>query len=394
MKKRVAAMLLLACSLTITGCSGGSKETKNQETGDTSKVSTDTGTEESEDNRPQYTALDYVTLGEYKGLEVTLISLEPTEEEINDRIETELTQKNRLTEVTEGTVGETGTVNIDYVGTVDGEDLENGTDKNVDIRLEETNIIPGFEEAFGASVGQAMAEKLKGAGIGSEVSVNVAFPETYETDESLSGKEAVFQVTVNSVKTVPELTDELAGELSEGRTAAEYREQIRKTLEEEKAAARESQKVNDLFAQIYSTSTIQDYPQDVITYSIDTLVGYYETYAGEAGQTFEEFLQQNFGQSEEEFRNECMEMVKESLSQEMILMAIAETEDLTVSEGEYAEGLENYAESAGAGSTEEYLKTTTKAEVLRNLLLDKALAVVEDSAVIHDPQETDSKGME
>ena len=33
-------------------------------------------------------------------------------------------------------MGETGTVNIDYVGTVDGEDIEGGTDKNVDILLE------------------------------------------------------------------------------------------------------------------------------------------------------------------------------------------------------------------------------------------------------------------
>lgn len=388
MKKRVAAMLLLACSLTIAGCSKGSGETKKQETEDT-KPQNSTESEDSAEERPEYTALDYVTLGEYKGLEVTLTVQEPTEEEIQERIETELSQNNRLEETTEGTVGETGTVNIDYVGTVDGEDLENGTDKNVDIRLEEANTIPGFEEGFGTTIGQAMAEKLKGARIGSEVSVQVTFPEQYETDESLAGREAVFQVTVNSIKTVPELTDELAGELSEGKTAGEYREEIRKTLEEEKAAARESQKVNDLFAQIYSTSTIQDYPQDVIDYNMNTLVGYYESYAEEAGQTFEEFLQQNFGQSEEDFRNECMEMVKESLSQEMILMAIAETEDLTVSEGEYEEGLKAYAESAGTQSTEEYLKTTTKSEVLRNLLLDKALAVVEDSAVIHDPQETE-----
>ena len=49
--------------------------------------------------------------------------------------------------------------------------------------------------------------------------------------------------------------------------------------------------------------------------------------------------------------------------------------------------MEQYAQSVGAESAEDYLKTTTKEEVLRNLLLDKALAVVEDSAVVHVPGE-------
>lgn len=391
MKKNIAAVLLLAFGLVFAGCSQQDKTDKETEN---TESQTETASAQ-EEARPEYKALDYVTLGEYKGLEVTLMDTEPSEEEIEERIETELSQNNKLEEVTEGTVGETGTVNIDYVGTVDGEDIEGGTDKNVDILLEGSNTISGFDEGgFGETIGQAMAETLKGAEIGSEVPVSVTFPETYGADEELAGKEAVFTMTVNSVKQMPELTDELVAQISECKTVSEYREEIRKTLAEEMTAAAESQKVNDLFTLIYSTSTIQDYPQDVVDYSMDTLVGYYEAYAQDAGQTFEEFLQQNFGQSEEEFRNECMEMVKESLSQEMILMAIAETEDLTVSEGEYQEGLEQYAQSVGAESAEDYLKTTTKEEVLRNLLLDKALAVVEDSAVVHVPGEEQEESQE
>lgn len=384
MKKRIVIAMLSVCLFALGGCQaagGGQTETETGQTGET------TGSETEE--RPEYRALDYVTLGEYKGLTVTMASTDPSEDEIDQRIETELAQNNKLEEITEGAVGEGDTVNVDYVGQVDGEDIDGGTDKNVDLILGQTNTIPGFEEGdFGSSIGAAMAEALVGAQIGSEVSVSVTFPEDYESDESLAGREAVFAVTVNSVKKVPELTDELAAEISQCKSVSEYREQIRATLKEEKEAEAESQKVNDLFAQIYSTSTIQDYPQDVMDYSMDTLVGYYEDFAADAGQTFEEFLQQNFGQSEEEFRDECRQVVTESLSQEMILKAIAETEDLTVSEGEYEEGLAKYAQDAGAGSTEDYLKTTSKQEVLRNLLLDKALALVEDSAVIQETEET------
>lgn len=386
MKKKMVIAMLTVCLFVMGGCqtTGGMQaETEMKQTGEINQNGKET------EERPEYRALDYVTLGEYKGLTVTMASTEPSEEEIDQRIETELAQKNKLEEVTEGTVKETDTVNVDYVGQVHGEDIDGGTDKNVDLVLGKSNTISGFEEGdFGTAIGAAMAEALVGSQIGSEVSVAVTFPEPYESDPYLAGKEAIFAVTINSIKQVPELSDELVTEISECKSVSEYREQIRDTVREEKEAQAESQKVNDLFAQIYSTSTIREYPQDVVDYSMDTLVGYYEDFAADAGQSFEEFLQQNFGQSEEEFRNECKQVVTESLSQEMILMAIAETEDLTVSEGEYEEGLARYAEDAGAESTEDYLKTTSRQEVLRNLLLDKALALVEDSAVIQESEET------
>lgn len=389
MKKKLAAMILCGLVLSAAGCSQNSKppeETKAQ-----TEQNTDAAQAEGETTMPEYSALDYVTLGEYKGLEITLIETTPTEEEVLARIESDLSQKNKLEEVTEGTVGDTDIVNIDYVGMVDGEDLEGGTDKNVNLTLGGSNVISGFEEGdFGTTIANAMAQQLKGAQIGSDVEVSATFPETYETDKELAGKTAVFTVTVNSVKKVPELTDEIAAEISESKTAEEYRESVRSTLEEEKKAQQDAQKVNDLFAEIYSTSTIKDYPQDVVDYNLNTLIGYYEAYAKDAGQTMEEFLQQNFNTTEDQFREDSLQMVKDSLSQEMILKAIAETEDLTISEAEYQEGLEQYAKDSGMDGTEEYLKTTSKEKVLLNLLLDKALAVVEDSAQIRTSGETEA----
>ena len=68
---------------------------------------------------------------------------------------------------------------------------------------------------------------------GDERDVVVTFPENYV--EALAGKEATFKVTVKSVKEpeLPELDDELAKDISDYETIAEYRDHVREDLEKE-----------------------------------------------------------------------------------------------------------------------------------------------------------------
>ena len=72
MKKNIAAVLLLAFGLVFAGCSQQDKTDKETEN---TESQTET-TSAQEQARPEYKALDYVTLGEYKGLEVTLMDTE------------------------------------------------------------------------------------------------------------------------------------------------------------------------------------------------------------------------------------------------------------------------------------------------------------------------------
>lgn len=76
-------------------------------------------------------------------------------------------------------------INIDYVGSVDGEVFEDTEGNGTILEIGSGTYIDDFEE------------QLIGAHPGETVEVNVTFPEGYT--EELSGKDAVFQVTVNGV---------------------------------------------------------------------------------------------------------------------------------------------------------------------------------------------------
>ncbi|MCL2014405.1 MAG: FKBP-type peptidyl-prolyl cis-trans isomerase [Oscillospiraceae bacterium] len=78
-------------------------------------------------------------------------------------------------------------VNIDFVGMIDGEPFENGSDEGFDLTIGSGRFIPGFEE------------QMIGMKNGETKDLNVPFPEDYGVPE-LAGKEAVFRVTVNYIQ--------------------------------------------------------------------------------------------------------------------------------------------------------------------------------------------------
>lgn len=87
------------------------------------------------------------------------------------------------------TVADGDTVNIDYVGTVDGVEFDGGSTNGAgaDLTIGSGTYIDGFEE------------QLVGAHPGDTVEVNVTFPAPYSLNTDLSGKAAVFTVTVNGI---------------------------------------------------------------------------------------------------------------------------------------------------------------------------------------------------
>lgn len=86
------------------------------------------------------------------------------------------------------TVKDGDTVNIDYVGTVDGVEFDGGNTQGygADLTIGSGTYIDDFEE------------QLVGAHPGDTVDVVVTFPENYGVDE-LNGKEAVFVTTINGI---------------------------------------------------------------------------------------------------------------------------------------------------------------------------------------------------
>ena len=177
--------------------------------------------------KPEYNVSDYLKIEDdaYKNLTVQVAPAQKaTDEEVNEEINTSITYLEDYDEIvvkkTEGKVKSGDTVNIDYVGTKDGEAFDGGSAQGYDLEIGSGSFIDGFEEG------------LIGKEIGSEVDLNLTFPEDYGV-EDLNGADVVFHVTLNYIAEIPELTDELAKKLSGGEydNVKDYVESVRSSIQ-------------------------------------------------------------------------------------------------------------------------------------------------------------------
>ena len=156
--------------------------------------------------RTGITAQDYVTLPDnVAALPIKKADVTPSDSDVQARIDSLLSQYSTTQAVTDRAAQNGDVVNIDYSGTVDGVAFNGGTYQGYDLTLGSGSFITGFED------------QIVGHNTGDTFDVTVTFPDGYDasTDSDgntveLSGKEAVFRVTVNSISepVTPELTDE------------------------------------------------------------------------------------------------------------------------------------------------------------------------------------------
>lgn len=129
-----------------------------------------------------------VTLGKYKGVQVTKIDTTVTDEEVEAALEKEQQKNSRTVTVTDRPVANGDTAVIDFEGFVDGVAFEGGKGENHPLEIGSHSFIDTFED------------QLVGKNTGDEVEVNVTFPKEYHA-EDLAGKPAVFKVKINEIKT-------------------------------------------------------------------------------------------------------------------------------------------------------------------------------------------------
>lgn len=397
MTAAIAAFCLMTSAAVPAGISMAAEETETetaaQETSqDESETaaqedSTEAGTEadseaaaetEAVPERPDYNALDYVTLGEYTGLTVT-IDLNVTDEEVEEAVNDNIKSSGSLETVEEGTVQEGDTVNIDYEGKLDGVAFDGGTDKGYDLEIGSNTFIDGFEEG------------LIGVAAGETVDLSLTFPENYFSAD-LAGQDVVFTVTVNEIQRVPELTDELASTLSEGAytDAASYRESIRQELQADKESQRDSMVQQEILTQIANTCTINSYPQELVDYSVENAISYYQSMAEAYGMEFADFLTAYMGLTEDQLREEAALAAQENMQAELYLKAIAEQEGIQVTEEEFQTGAEEYAQQYGFESADDLIAYYGEGMVDISLLQDKVLDFLMENTTVEEAQSESS----
>lgn len=186
-----------------------------------------------------------ITLGEYKGIEV---DCKVSDSELQSTID-EYMQSNPLEKIVKKGTCEMGTVvNIDYVGKVDGKEFEGGSQEGVEITLGASGYIDGFDDG------------VIGMKVGETKDLNLKFPDPYQNNTELSGKDVVFTVTVNHIIELSEakLTDAYVKSTSnsEYKTVAEFKEAKKKELQEQK----EQNYGTTAFSKVIEGSTVNKMP--------------------------------------------------------------------------------------------------------------------------------------
>ncbi len=272
-----------------------------------------------------------VKLGEYKGLEVEEESTEVTDEDVEAELKQQQERQAELVVKEEGTVEEGDTVVIDFEGFVDGEAFEGGQAENYSLEIGSGSFIPGFEE------------QLIGTEAGAEKDVEVTFPEEYHAEE-LAGKPATFKVKVHEIKTkeLPELDDEFAKDIDEEvETLDELKKKTRERLEENKKREAENNK-RDTLVQKAAENTEVDVPMAMVRTELDRMLQEFEQRLQMQGMTLDMYYQFS-GQDEEALKGQMREDAEKRVRTNLTLEAIAEQENIEVSEEEVNEELENMA---------------------------------------------------
>lgn len=300
---------------------------------------------------------EYLSIKMYKGLEVEKVeAIEVTDEDVQGSIDMELEGFATYTDVTDRPAQMGDVTNIDFVGKKDGEAFNGGTAEGHELELGSNSFIDGFEEG------------IVGHNIGETFDLNLTFPKEYHSAD-LAGQAVVFTVTLNGIqaKHVPELTDDILSELgTKATTVAEYKEQVRKDLEQSNKEEAEARTTSNLWEALVEQCEVKKYPDGIVDSYVAQLEEEYYYYAYINNMEPAEFI-------EAAYQMPVEELAKLQITKSLAISLIAEKESLTISDKEYEKSLEAYAEQEGYSSAEE-CETAKGADGLRQLFLENKVA--------------------
>ena len=310
-----------------------------------------------------------VKLGKYKGVKVDKVDVEVTEEEVNAAIDKERENNERNITVEDRAVKDGDMTVIDFEGFVDGVAFDGGKGENYPLTIGSGAFIPGFEE------------QLVGAEIGKEVEVNVTFPEDYHAEE-LKGKAAIFKCTVKEIKEkqLPELDDEFASEVSEFDTLAEYKEDVKKNLEEKKAKDAKNAKEEAVISAIVEASEME-IPEAMLETQQRQMVDEFAqriTMQGLSMQQYFQFTGTNYQQMVEQVKPQAEERIKSRL----VLEAVVAAEKIEATEEDYEKEMETMAEAyqMEVAKVKELLGEKEKKNIMQDIAVRKAVEFVVEKA--------------
>lgn len=383
MKKRaIMISMLLVMALSVTGCSQKTatkdKDTKTEETAktDDAEETESDNTEDTSEDTPTTAELmagidveKCVTLGDYKGVTVEKTIQSVTDEDVQNEIDNALA--NYPVEVDQA-AKEGDTVNIDYVGKINGEEFDGGSDQGADLKLGSGKFIDGFEDG------------LIGARKGETRTLNLTFPEDYTQD--LAGKAVEFTVTVNAVKEpLSEPTDQWVADNIEGYdNIADYKAGIRSEQEESNEQTAENQVRYAAWTQVIDNCTINEYPETLVEVGKKLYKQQVETYAKYAGMELDAYIESS-GLTQEEYQSNMEEYGKNVAAQALVCQAICNKEGFAIGDDDYQKALQDMLTEYGC-TEEELIQTYGQDNVEQSIMLNRVSNLIMENANVTEVQ--------
>lgn len=310
----------------------------------------------------------YVTLGEYKGLAVTVEEVPVTDSEVEtsalDAYNRNVTAENGG--IVDRAVEVGDTVNIDFEGKEDGVAFEGGTAQSQSLTIGSGKFIPGFEDG------------LVGVMPGETVDLNLTFPEDYNPE--MAGKEVVFTVNVNFIQPT-EMRDEVVANFGlEGVTnVEEFMQAARKSVEQQAVEYYNKNLENEVLEAFMNACEFKDIPQEMTDKYAAVVRDQITSQAAMYGMEADQFAQAAYGMDLETL---VKEFSVAGAKQDIALQAVANRENLNISKEELDTILQEAATAGGFKTVEEFLGENTPENYRDYFVIDKAMQFLVDNAKV------------
>jgi trigger factor len=309
-----------------------------------------------------------VSVSEYKGLKAPKVIDAVTDEVINEQIEAARKRQARIVTVEDRAAQLDDEVVIDFEGFKDGVAFDGGKGTDFPLTLGSGQFIPGFED-------QVVGHKT-----GEDFEIEVTFPEDYQMKD-LAGQKATFKITLKEIKAqeLPEFDDEFVKDVSEFETVAEYKEDLRKKLEENATQKADAQFENYLFEQIIKNLE-GEIPECMYDQRVEREISEFEARLAQNQMTLDLYFQYT-GMDRDDLKATYRDRAENEVKLRLALESIVAKEGLTVEDSEVEEGLAKLAENNHI-SVDDVKRFISVDDYKMDLLVSKAADLIKESAVV------------
>lgn len=272
-----------------------------------------------------------IKLGDYKNLDVKKQSAKISKKEIEDEIKNLQSKYAEIVEKEKGVAEEGNTAIIDFIGYVDGKELEGGKGENYPLELGSNTFIPGFEE------------NVKGMKINEEKSIDLKFPENYTED--LKNKDVTFKVTLKGLKerVYPEINEEFFMDLGydDVKTKEELEAKIKEDLTAQKEKELDNKYTDECLEKAANNMTI-DLNEEIIDDEVHHMIHQFEDQLKMQGLNLDQYMQFS-GVTHEDLHKQMEGEATKRVKYRYLLEAVIDAEKIEVTDEEAKEEEHNIA---------------------------------------------------